>query len=59
MFKAKELIGMLQILVDNIDPFIKFPYVSTTITDVKPDSTEWVLKETIKYLRKEKHHEQD
>lgn len=48
-----ELITMLQILFDNIDPFIKFPYASTTISGVNPDSTEWILKETIKRLKGE------
>lgn len=52
-----ELITMLNILVDNIDPFIKFPYTSTTITHVDPNSTEWVLKEAIKHLERRYNHE--
>ena len=52
-----ELITMLQILIDNIDPFVKLPGITTTISGVDPNSTEWVLKETIKRLERSYNHE--
>lgn len=57
MTTTKELIEMLQRLVDCIDPFIKLPFRSTTLTGVNPDSTEWVLKEAIAYLERRYNHE--
>lgn len=57
MTTTKELIEMLQTLIDCIDPFIKMPFRSTTLTGVDPNSTEWVLKETITHLERRYNHE--
>jgi len=47
MATKKEVIDMLQILIDNILPSDQ---MLTCINNVFPESAEWVLKEAIKYL---------
>lgn len=49
----EEVIEMLETLIDGINPHTARRYCMTIIEGVRHDSTEFVLKEAIKHIRKE------